>query len=185
MSASAPAVHSVHIYDEASDLIARLCGIVSSSLQIGDAVLVVATAEHREQLVKALHQSGVDVRVQARAGRYTMVDAEEMLATFMLDGMPDHQLFTTSVGLILARARKAACSKAQGLMVFGEMVAVLWDQGRKEAALELEELWNHALLDQAFHLHCAYPRRGFINQADEVAVCSVHSHVVPPQLSMQ
>jgi hypothetical protein len=185
MSQHSPAVHSVHIYDHASDLISRLCGIVSSSLQLGDAVLIVATAEHREQLVKALRQAGVNVRERAREGRYTMVDAEEMLATFMVGDMPDVERFAASIGTVLAGARKAARSKGQGLMVFGEMVAVLWDQGKKEAALALEGLWNDVLHNRAFHLHCAYPRHGFVNEADEIAVCNTHSHVVESRLALQ
>lgn len=178
MPIHAPSIHSVHIYEDSSALISRLCGIVSSSLQVGDAVLVVATAEHRDQLVKALQNCGVDVRTHAREGRYTMVDAEELLSTFMLNGTPDHELFRASVGDMLAKARKTARSRAQGLTVFGEMVAVLWDEGKKDAALQLEALWNDVLNDRAFHLHCAYPRRGFINESDQASVCSTHSHVV-------
>jgi KaiC/GvpD/RAD55 family RecA-like ATPase len=168
----------VHVYDESASLISRLCGIVSSSLVIGDSVLIVATAEHRDQLVKCLQDSGVDVRAHARDGRYTMVDAKEMLATFMLNGMPDRDLFEASVGLILEQARKAARNQAQGLTVFGEMVAVLWDEGKKEAALQLEALWNDALNDRAFHLHCAYPRDGFVNESDQLAVFNTHSHIL-------
>ena len=174
----APAVHSVHVYNESASLISRLCGIVSSSLQVGDAVLIVATTEHRDQLVKELVSRGVDIRTHARDGRYTMVDATEMLSTFMVNGMPDRDLFMDSVGGMLMKARKAACSEAHGLTVFGEMVTVLWEQGKKQAALQLEALWNDALNDRAFHLHCAYPRSGFVNDGDELAVCRTHSHVV-------
>ena len=178
MSPSPTTVHSVHIYNENSDLISRLCGIVSSSLRVGDAVLIVATSEHREQLVKSLEYMGIDVRTEARAGRYTMIDANEMLATFIVDGMPDPGLFRASMGCVLGKVRKAACSKALGLTVFGEMVAILWNTGRKAAALRLEDLWNDTLQYGAFHLHCAYPRGGFINEDDEAAVCRTHSHVV-------
>lgn len=172
------AIHSVHIYNDSSDLISRLCEVVYSSLKVGDAVLIVATAHHRERLVKGLRKTGIELREHAREGRYTMIDADEMLSTFMVNGMPDSCLFTTSVGDVLAKARKGARSKAQGLMVFGEMVAVLWDKGAKDAALQLEALWNGALHHRAFHLHCAYPRWGFINADDEVAVCAAHSHLV-------
>jgi hypothetical protein len=55
---SSPAVHSVHIYDEHAALINRLCGIVSSGLQAGGSVLIVATASHRDQLVKELTAAG-------------------------------------------------------------------------------------------------------------------------------
>jgi hypothetical protein len=178
--ADAP-VHSVHIYDEHSSLIKRLCGVVSSGLKVGNSVLIVATALHRDQLVKEMLDAGVDVPQHARDGRFAMYDAEETLETFMLNGRPDRTLFTQSVGNLLNRARQKARSKDQGLTVFGEMVAVLWEQGNKQAALELEALWNEALSSSAFHLHCAYPRWDFMNTADEAAiteVCNIHSHVL-------
>jgi hypothetical protein len=61
------------------------------------------------------------------------------------------------------------------------MVAVLWEQGNKQGALELEALWNEALNSSAFHLHCAYPSWNFRDIADEAAiaeVCNIHSHVL-------
>ena len=174
---SAPAVHSVHIYDDASALISRLCGIVSSNLRIGHAVLIVATPEHRDELVKELNVCGVDVRGCARDGRFTMLDARELLSTIMLNAMPSRTRFKAAVGKLLADARKAAISEGNELLVFGEMVAVLWDEGKKEAALELERLWNDALNDRAFHLHCAYSRHGFMT-GDESAICDLHSHAV-------
>jgi len=178
MSALAPAVHSVHIYNEQSALISRLCGVVASSLRVGDSVLIVATLDTRNQLTDELRKTEVDVRVHARQGRFTMVDASEALSTFIIDDMPDAGLFTISIGQMLADSRKRARSRQQGLTVFGEMVAVLWDQGNKEAALRLEALWNAALHDRTFHLHCAYPRWLFKNDSDITAVCSAHSHVL-------
>ena len=68
-----------------------------------------------------------------------------------------------------------------GLTVFGEMVAVLWEQGKKEAALELERLWNEILNGHPFHLHCAYPRWAFITDEDQDgldAIYRTHSHLV-------
>lgn len=178
---SSAVVHSVHIYDEHSSLIKRLCGIVVSGLHIGNSVLIVATKEHRSQLVKALQERGLDIRQHAREGRYTMIDAEQSLDKFMVKGWPDARLFRQSVGTLIEDVRKKARSKDGGLTVFGEMVAVLWDKGNKEAALELEKLWNDALSTRAFHLHCAYPRWSFIDDPNGLglaAVCQAHSHVL-------
>jgi uroporphyrinogen-III synthase len=61
MTAS-PSIHSVHIYEDSAALISRLCAIVSSSLRSGDTVLIIATAEHREQLLTDLQDCGLDVR---------------------------------------------------------------------------------------------------------------------------
>lgn len=176
-----PAVHSVHFYDEHSALIERLRGVVASGLQIGNSVLIVATKAHREELVRQLETLGVDVRSHARAGCFAMFDAKETLNTFMVDGMPDKKRFLDSVGNLLKEAKKSARSKDQGLTVFGEMVAVLWEQGNKAGALQLEALWNDVMNERVFHLHCAYPRWNFTNDGDQTGmaeICHAHSHVL-------
>ena len=90
-------------------------------------------------------------------------------------------LFERSVGELLVEYKKRAVSKGQGFTVFGEMVAVLWDEGNREAALRLEKMWNDALNSRAFHLHCAYPRWIFkTDEKDEemASICHTHSHVL-------
>jgi hypothetical protein len=171
-------VHSVQFYDTHQALIDRLCGVVSSALLVGNSVLIVATKDHRELLTKSLQRLEVHVRNYAREERFTMCDAEEMLSKFMAKGMPDPKLFLSSVGKLLIDVKKAARSKDQGLTVFGEMVAVLWDKGNKTGALALEGLWNDLLNESAFHLHCAYPRSLFSqDEAGMLNVCESHSHV--------
>lgn len=179
MSAFVPSVHSVHFYDADEALIDRLCGVVSSGLLIGNSVVIVATEEHRQQLIKALQRLEVNVRSYAREERFTMCDADEMLAQFMVKGRPDAELFHSSLGQLLINAKKAARGKDQRLTIFGEMVAVLWDQGNKTGALELETLWNDFLKGKAFHLHCAYPRVLFADDETGIQnICESHSHVM-------
>jgi MEDS: MEthanogen/methylotroph, DcmR Sensory domain len=177
---SSPIVHSVHFYYDNAALVSRLCGIVKSALQIGNAVLIVGIKDHREDLVQALSSCGVNVREQARQRHFAMYDAEETLATFMRNHRPRRDLFMRSVGKLLRVAKTNSRSKDKGLTVFGEMVAVLWEQGKKKAAIELEALWNEALNDTAFHLHCAYPRASFAPDSDDYLlsqICNAHSHV--------
>src|SRR5690348_15160791 len=178
MSVQVPAIHSVQVYDRDADLISRLSAIVSTGLRLGDSVLIVATAAHRDQLVKELGLAGIDVRAAVRDGRYTMLDARETLAAFMRHESPDRELFQGSVGKALAAAGLQARSRNRGLTVFGEMVAVLWQDGFKSAALELEAVWHEALSDHSFHLHCAYPRDSFIDASELRSVCETHSHVL-------
>jgi len=113
-------------------LVSRLCGIVTAGLQVGNAVLIVALKSHRDRLVQALSESGVDVRKHARQSRFVMYDAEETLATFMHKNKLRRDLFRQSVGRLLREARNNSRSSDRGLTVFGEMVAVLWKQGRKK-----------------------------------------------------
>lgn len=172
------AVHSVHIYENDGSLITRLCSIVATSLRLGDSTVIVATAEHRQQLVSALEEVGIDAKACAADGRYTALDAQELLSMFMRDGLPAPDLFRQTIGAVLLDARRRAQGRNQGLIVFGEMVALLWLDGNKAAALELEELWNAAMRDVSFHLHCAYPREGFGAAHDIASVHGLHTHVL-------
>jgi hypothetical protein len=181
-SATVPAVHSVQFYDRHEALIERLRSIVVSGLDLGNSVLIVATAEHRRQLSHALERFKFEMRHAEKEGRFSIVDAEELLATFMVNDRPESDQFLYSVGNLLSEF-----DADRGLTVFGEMAAVLWDAGNKLGALELEALWNDLLNRRVFHLHCAYPRWQ-ISNGDETgfaAICDHHSHVIGRSLGMR
>ena len=177
--ATQPNVHSVQFYDTHDALIDRLSGIVCSGLLIGNSVLIVATQQHRDQLLRALGRLEVDVRKFARDYRFSMRDAQETLSLFMTDGMPDPRLFRATIGQLLTDSKRMAQSKDRGLTVFGEMVSLLWEQGNKLGALALERLWNESLNESAFHLHCAYPRWLFGQDESGMRnICESHSHIL-------
>ena len=179
MSQSAANVHSVHFYGRDTTMIDRLCGVVCSGLLVGNAVLIVAIPEHRKRLVQCLERLGVGVRKHTREGKFSMIDAEELMATFMVNDSPHPKLFLATVGTLIADAKKSARSHEQALTVFGEMVALLWQEGNRSGALALEKLWNDLLNDRAFHLHCAYPQCLVENDDEGMrSITEVHSHVV-------
>lgn len=174
-------VHSVHFYDSDRALIQRLQSIFISAFEIGNSVVIVATEEHYRQLTSALKRQVIDIAGLEAGGRLIFFEASEALEHFMVNGMPSRELFYNSIGRLLREARLTASNADAGLAVFGEMVAVLWDQGNREGALALETLWNELLSESAFHLHCAYPRSLFTDsdQAAHIeAICQGHSHVV-------
>lgn len=179
MSSAGPAVHSVHFYDTDEALIHRLSAIVCSGLLNGNSVLIVATGDHRKQLADNLRLIGVDARKYEKTEQLTLCDAEKLLSKFMVKGMPDPKAFRSSIGKQLMEAKKNASHENHGLVVFGEMVAVLWEKGNKAGALALESLWNDLINERAFHLHCAYPGSVFSkDEAGILNVCESHSHVV-------
>jgi hypothetical protein len=57
----------------------------------------------------------------------------------MVDGWPDEQRFAEVVGTVVQRM---AQNGSRRVCAFGEMVALLWAEGRHDAAIRLEELWN-------------------------------------------
>ncbi|HKT23079.1 MAG TPA: MEDS domain-containing protein [Terriglobales bacterium] len=181
VNATCSVIHSVHFYEHDEALIQRLRSIIVPAIDVGNSVIVVATEPHRQQLKTALAMNDVETEILEQQGRFIFADADELLATFMVDGFPDRQRFFSVLGHLAARARQSAWNAQRGVTVFGEMVAALWEQGNRIAALQLESLWNDLLYDREFHLHCAYPRNMFRTNAEAAmirAICDVHSHVV-------
>jgi signal transduction histidine kinase len=98
----------------------------------------------------------------------------------MVDGMPDALLFKASIGSAIARANQQRPSAT--IYAYGEMVDVLWDQGRGEAAMRLEDLWNDLARSHAFSLLCGYSMGRFAGEAQSVhfdRICGQHAHVIP------
>jgi hypothetical protein len=178
-ASSAPVVHSVHFYDADEALIQRLKSVISSGIESGNSILIVATDAHRTQLAAALRKHGLEVSRLETDGTICFFNAHEMLSQFLVNDLPDRQRFLDSIGRLIVAARQAARNAERGLTVFGEMVAILWEQGNKASALQLEALWNDLLNDRSFHMHCAYPRSLFADDnAGMHSICESHSHVV-------
>ena len=67
------------------------------------------------------------------------------------------------------------------MRVYGEMVALLWEDGNVTGAIELERMWNGLGAEVPFSLFCAYPTHLMSgpDDADDFAeVCHLHSGVV-------
>lgn len=172
--------HFVQFYERDSYLTKRLAVFVGAGLEAGDAGLVIATAAHRAALDKRLRKRGLDLHGLRASGQYRALDAAQTLAAFMKDGSPDPERFTKVVGSLVAQA----CHSGRHLRAFGEMVALLWADGNRAAAIELEHLWNRLAKEQSLMLLCAYPMNGFSGESNLNAfakVCDAHSRVFPTE----
>ena len=176
--------HAVQFYENDGFLIELLSRYVGSALVTGDSAIVVVTARHREALEQRLQSRGLDVTVPLRQRRYIPLDAAEMLAGFMRGGLPDQTLLYAAACPTLEDARAAAAAGRGRVVAFGEMVALLWAEGKIDAALQLEETWNRLAEIYSFSLCCAYPMSGFLGNphaAPFLKICAQHTHVFPAE----
>jgi signal transduction histidine kinase len=176
--------HSVQFYEDDSFLLDSLTKLIGTTLVAGDAAIVIATPAHRGGLTRRLKALGLDPEISAKLGRYCLLDAAETLSTFMLNGVPNETLFHSFMGYTLSSIRPTAEGKRPRLVLFGEMVALLWSEGNIDAAIKLEQLWNGLARSHSFHLHCAYPLKGFDQEGHSQAflnICAEHSRVVPTE----
>src|SRR5581483_8433344 len=176
--------HGVQFYGDDAYLLDGLTRFIGGALGAGDASIIIATKAHRDGLSKRLLGCGIDVAVAAQQSRFIALDASETLAKFMVDGWPDTDKFHRVVGSVVAQARLSGRTNQSKLAAFGEMVALLWAEGKAEAAIRLEQLWNELARVHSFHLHCAYPISYFqdARHAELIEkVCAEHSHVIPDE----
>jgi signal transduction histidine kinase len=174
--------HVVQFYGEDGFLLDELCRFIGTALGAGDVAVVIATEEHREGLTKRLQACGLDTAGIIAQKRYVLLDAAETLAKIMLRGMPDEARFAEVVGRKVEKVTAAAKSEAPHVAAFGEMVALLWADGKPEAAIRLEQLWNELARTHSFFLRCAYPMADFCREehgAMLLKICDEHSDVIP------
>ena len=174
--AIAPCEHLVQIYQEDDAFLDALEGFAAGGLRAGDGVIVIATPAHLAALARRLVATGIDVEGAAVTDQYVALDADRTLKKFMMRGWPDDVLFDRVVSELLARAGR----DGRRVRAFGEMVALLWEEGRTGATVRLEHLWHRLCNERRFSLFCAYPRTGFANDVDLSAreICAAHSKVV-------
>jgi PAS domain S-box-containing protein len=176
--------HSVQFYGDDSYLIEELSRFIGSALGAGDAAVVIANKAHRDGLAQRLQARGLDMTLAVQQGRFIMLDAAETLAKLLVNDWPDARRFAQVVGRVIEQAQTPAQGKQRQVAAFGEMVALLWAEGKHEAAICLEQLWNDLAKTHSFTLRCGYPMAGFSEEGHSELiqkVCAEHSHVIPSE----
>lgn len=168
--------HVVRFYDHDDELAATVGEELGLGLAGDAAVVVVAAAAHRDAIEARMTAAGGDVAGALRRGRYQALDAAGTMNRFLIGGEPDPAAFAQVIGGVIRRAAAAG----RPVLVFGEMVALLWDSGLVAAAIEVEALWNELAALVPFSLICGYPAASVIGDEHASAlerVCSLHTAV--------
>jgi len=174
--------HSVQFYGQDSFLLDELSRFVGTALGAGDAAVVIATPDHRDWLNRRLKTWGLDTASVSAQGRYIALDAAETLGKIMVGGLPHPARFVEIVGGVIGRAKTVTEGEPRRVAAFGEMVALLWVEGKSDAAIRLEQLWNDLSETHSFCLRCAYPMSSFYRQEHGdvlLKICAEHSAVIP------
>ena len=168
--------HAVRFYKDSDSLSRIVAAFIGEGLADGEPGVVIATPAHRATIVRYLEEMSLDVERVQRDGRLFLLDAEETLASFMVDGAPNPTRFTGALVPVIEQA----CQGRKDCVVraYGEMVDVLWKAGQTVAATRLEMLWNNLAASHAFALLCGYAMGNFYKNAAVEDICSHHSHVV-------
>jgi hypothetical protein len=171
----APREHVIQFYETDHIFLDALAGFVGSGINAGDSCVVILTEAHMEGLNKRLRDHSIHIQTLIDDGRYIPLDAAQTLSSFMVNGCIDKNLFYQNAEELMKRARK----NNRRVRACGEMVALLWQQGNKEATVELEQLWEQYRIKESISIFCAYPKTIFKTiDTTLVHVCGAHSKMI-------
>jgi DNA-binding NarL/FixJ family response regulator len=173
-----PRRHEVLFYSDDTLFLDSFARFIAVALKAGDAAIVVATESHREALALRLKTQGVNVDAATQQGTYIQLDVAKTLSTFMVNDMPDTARFFEIVGGVIQAAAKAAKGEHSRVVACGECSPLLWVEGKPDAAIRLEQLWDSVGTAFKVNILCGYALSSFHGKEDEhvfQSICAAHS----------
>jgi hypothetical protein len=172
--------HEVEFFRNDASFLGRCTRFIGTALASGDSLILAATLSHANTLRQRLESEGCDVAEAIERGRYLVLEPADVLSEFLVNGQLDSARLMKFAGNFVANALKAATGKHPRVAACGECSALLYAEGRVEAALEMERLANELAGMYNVHILCGYPIEGFLNEEQRPVfqrICSEHSAV--------
>jgi hypothetical protein len=172
----APCDHVVQIYENDEVFLTTLENFTISGLEAKESVVIIGTQTHLREINQRLVKRGYDTEELMASHYYFPLEVAATLSKFMVKDWPDEQLFFECINSVIDRATQGG----RKVRAFGEMVAVLWAEGKNGATVRLENLWNQLHAKKNFSLYCAYPRSGFTQSPNDSVnnICKTHSKII-------
>lgn len=177
---AAPKDHIVQLYQDEQFLNRAVCRFAATAMAHGEGVILVPTAAHWDAFCPRLEAEGVDVKAAQEQGQLTIVDADELLPTFMGEQMPDGPVFLGLAGEVVARARGR--NRYPKVRWWGEMVNVLWERGNASASMALEDLFDQLAHEEEIAIFCSFLMDNFDGEVHTRMLPRLgqnHSHLIP------
>lgn len=171
-------VHILASYKDDASFVDGFTHFIEAALKMANPVIVVATGPHRDTLLQRLRARGWDMDSAIESGSYMSLDASVLLSEFMVNDWPDATRLFGIADDLIPKAAKAGKKPQSKVAVCGECSPILWAQGKVEAAIEAEHLWDEVARKHDVDILCGYLTGDFgsegINPMFE-RICSEHS----------
>lgn len=149
---------------------------IINCLADGGAVISLIDSPHVDGLRRDMQAAGVDLDLAALEHRYVPLTISELLADVMVNGYPDPmRFFSVAENLLDDLARRAG---NRTVAACGECAPTLWAQGHREAAIQLEQLWDEVAMSRRMDILCVYPLAARTEQMQTARrLCAMHTAV--------
>jgi hypothetical protein len=175
-----PRDHIVQLYQDQQFLNRAVCRFAAAALANGEGVILVPTIAHWDAFRPRLEAEGIDVKAAQNRGQLTIVDADDLLPSFMREAMPDSPLFLGLAADVITRAR--GDGRYPRVRWWGEMVNILWEQGEVAASMNLEDLFDQLAHENDIAIFCSFLMDNFNGEVHARMLPRLgenHSHLIP------
>jgi signal transduction histidine kinase len=171
--------HRVQFWASAAVLGEQIASYLLAAVQGGGAAIAIARPATLTAIEARLASAGHAIDALQAAGRIVLIDAHEMLANLLVDGMPERERFVQHVDTPIMQM----AGGGRVVHAYGEMVDILWAAGNREAVTALEACWSELLARApSAKLVCGYELRAFDRDvAGFELICDHHDGVEPTQ----
>ena len=172
--------HACHFYVDENELATNVASFLAPAFTGGQAIVAIGTPPHLAAIERRLGSVGHDIDGARTRGQYVPLDAGWALSQLMVNGSPTTERFDTVIGTHLERLSRAH----GGVRAFGEIVNLLWRDGKHQAALQLEDIWNEALGYHPLALVCGYSMTAYRDAAARPSLAGIlttHTKVTVPR----
>jgi len=180
LTGAEPRDHIVQLYQDEQFLNRAVCRFAAAAIANGEGIILVPTIAHWDAFRPRLESEGVDVKAAEKRGQLTIVDADNLLPTFMRDGMPDSPVFLGLAANVVSQAR--GDGRYPKVRWWGEMVNILWERGDVAASMNLEDLFDKLAHEQDIAIFCSFLMDNFngdVHARMLPRLSENHSHLIP------
>ena len=170
--------HDMQFYASDDALAHGVGTYLAEGIGHGEGAVIIATRAHWAAFRRHLDAVRVPLDDATRDGRVVILDAEQTLSWVLVNGAPSSRAFHN----IVSAAFNMIADRGPHIPVrgYGEMIDLLWTDGRLDDALTLERLWNGFLAHRPIPLLCAYRMTAAAEPHSIEAICATHARAGLP-----
>ena len=159
--------HEVEFYSDDEAFVVGFADRIEAVLEAGNALIVVATESHLNNLIPRLQERGVDIAAAIEQGHYLALDVSDTLSIFMGDELPDPVRFFRVVDELIAAAARSTSGEKSRITICGECASILWAQGKADAAIRVEQFCNQLTKRYGMNILCGFSLSRFDREEDK------------------
>jgi len=172
--------HKVVVYDDDRQYVRMVGDSAFAALAGGKSVVIVGTSSQLAAAEEWIELSRAEAARDAAFGRFTTMDAEEVVDRIIAATEPAHAFEAVLLDacaqgdLPLATATMHVVGS---LVIFGSLVGALWERSKLEVAASIEKLGNRLADERGTSVLCALPAVTVATKERRKFLASYHSAV--------